>query len=148
MTVRHTPMPMKAAAPRGLITRIGATNPDADTYDDDRDIDWIAVERTANGDYNPALLNQAELRETAILLGRAGLRERAISSRLSVYERRIGEWLATAGLLPPERICSRDNCGHVSTGRGLCNSHLQLKRKHEKRAREAAQQTQNLEVAA
>lgn len=138
---------LTAATPRGTITRIGVTH--TDTYSDTDDIDWIAVERTANSDYDPVLLNQAELREVALLLGRSGLRERAISNRIFTYERRIGEWLAEAGLLPPERICSRDNCSHLMVGLGLCTNHLQLKRKHEKRQREAAApQAQQLEAAA
>lgn len=139
---------LAAAMPRGTVTRVGATSHDADTYDETRDIDWIAVERATNGEYDPALLNDAEKRETALLMARAGMRERAISNRIYVYERRIGEWLAEAGLLPPERICSRDNCGHLMVGLGLCTNHLQRKRNQEKRAREAAQQSEQMEVAA
>lgn len=138
---RYAHRALAASTPRGIITRVGATPDNADTYDDDHDIDWVAVERAANGDYEPALLNEAELRETAIALAKSGLRERAISTRICTYERRIGEWLAEAGLLPPERICRRDDCQRLMFGKGLCTTHLGELRREQKRARAAAQQT-------
>lgn len=129
---------LAATFPRGIITRYGVNT--TDTYSQNGDIDWIAVERAANGDYEPTLLNDDERREAALLMYRSGLRERAISTHLCIYERRIGEWAAAAGLLPPERICTIDDCGHLMAGKGLCNNHLTAKRKREKRTREAAKQ--------
>lgn len=69
-----------------------------DTYDTARDIDWIAVERAANGTYNPALLNTAELVEAALLMTHNGATEREIGLRLGVWRRTVSRWKETAGV--------------------------------------------------
>lgn len=97
------------------------------------DIDWIAVERAANRDYDPALLTDDEKREAALLMARAGVAHRAISTALCVYERLALQWLADEGLLPPERLCTREGCTSVRCGLGLCNVHLQALRTEQKR---------------
>ncbi|MTE20242.1 hypothetical protein F0L17_14215 [Streptomyces sp. TRM43335] len=62
------------------------------SYDDARDIDWIAVERAAQGTYDPTALNLAEKREAVLLMDRNGYTACDISERLSVYRRQIARW--------------------------------------------------------
>jgi hypothetical protein len=117
--------------------------PTTDTYTDG--IDWIAVERAIRGDLPAEPLTHDELREAALGLVRSGVSRKSISVQLCVYERRIRDWEAEAGLLPPEDLCSHTNCRRAKCGLGLCASHLQAYRLRE---REWQLAVAELEVAA
>jgi hypothetical protein len=105
-----------------------------------RRIDWYAVERVLNNDQPLPPLNTDELREAALWLRRHDVERRVVSTRLSIYERRIKEWEADAGMLPADQLCVLDDCKRASSGRGLCAIHLQQERWAARQAR--------LEVAA
>lgn len=64
----------------------------ADTYDLATDVDWIAVERAAEGTYDPTLLNLAERRQAVLLMLDHGHGAPTISVRLSTHERTIQRW--------------------------------------------------------
>lgn len=127
--------------------------PTADTstvLSDDTDaqiIDWFAIERVINNDQPLPYLNNEEIRIAALHLRRNDMARRAVSEYLRVYERRIKEWEADAGLLGPEDLCTLNDCARASAGRGLCANHLQQQRTEARRQRRAAEAAQ-LEVAA
>ncbi|WP_143661188.1 hypothetical protein [Streptomyces sp. M41(2017)] len=103
-------------------------------------IDWYAVERVLNGGHPLPPLNPDELREAALWLRRHDVERHAVSVRLNVYERRIKDWEAEAGMLPADQLCARGGCKSAAAGRGLCANHLQQQRWAAKR--------QQLEAAA
>lgn len=133
---------IRAATPRGTIARIGVTTADGDTYDDARDIDWIAVERAANGDYDGALLNRDEKHEAALLMSQSGIPSREISTRLCIYQRQIERWKVAAGLISPVRRCDIPGCIKAHATNGLCSAH------HSKARRAAARAGLTEEAAA
>ncbi len=108
---------------------------DADTYSDG--IDWIAVERATQGEYNGRDLTENELREAALFLRRHDVSRVAISIQLSVYERLVKEWEAEAGLLDADDLCTKPGCGRARPGTGLCALCLSQHRIQEKHWRAA-----------
>ncbi|QCX75461.1 hypothetical protein C9F11_08860 [Streptomyces sp. YIM 121038] len=55
-------------------------------------VDWIAVERAADGDLDPALLGNEERRQTALVLIRRGMPRRFIAQRIGISEYWITKW--------------------------------------------------------
>jgi hypothetical protein len=92
-------------------------------------IDWYAVERAIKGEDPRPELTPDELREAAIWLRRHGMPRIVVSTHLCVYERRIKEWEADAGMLGPDDLCTRGDCKRARAGRGLCTTHLEADRK-------------------
>ncbi|WP_326806702.1 helix-turn-helix domain-containing protein [Streptomyces sp. NBC_01775] len=66
--------------------------PGTDTYSDDTGIDWIAVERAVNGDYDPQLLTVDERHAAVLALANAGLSELKIAAALRIEQRQVNRW--------------------------------------------------------
>lgn len=101
------------------------------------EVDWYAVERAISGEHPRPELTPQEKREAALWLIQHGWQRKPVSVHLSVYERLVKEWEAEAGLLGPEDLCSNDDCGRATAGRGLCALHLSKARIQERNRRAA-----------
>lgn len=91
-TTRHTPRPTGRAHRYHGDHRTMQVTHTPYTYDPDTDVDWIAVERAANGTYDPTLLSLTERRHAVLLMLRHGYGAPTISERLATYERTIQRW--------------------------------------------------------
>lgn len=89
-----------------------------------RGLDWIAVERFMAGDLHPSALDRLEQREAAAALHHNGVSKKEIAKRLDVHEYTAYELLASAGVLPPELMCTVEGCWRARSGKGLCKPHL------------------------
>jgi hypothetical protein len=87
-------------APRNTITP-----PTAEPTSDDGTIDWIAVERAAEGTYAPSLLTPDEKRAAALLMLKAGYSELAAADRIGVEKRQISRWKNGAAGRPAPYPC-------------------------------------------
>lgn len=60
-----------------------------DTYDEEHDIDWIAVECAAEGTADPNTLTKAEITAAVHHMTDRGLSQRVIAERLGIYDRKV-----------------------------------------------------------
>ncbi|MER7953888.1 hypothetical protein [Streptomyces sp. NPDC096030] len=100
-------------------------------------VDHYAVERAVAGEHPRVELTPDEQREAALCLRRHGVPRIQVSIQLSLYERRIKEWEAEAGLLGPEDLCVVDGCTRARSGRGycaICLNRVRIQERHWKAA--------------
>lgn len=100
-------------------------------------IDWYAIERVINNDRPIPPLNDDELREAALWMVRNGTPRAHVARHLGIYDQRVRDWEAAAGLLDPNDLCSNQGCTRVRSGRGLCGSCLGTLRAQERKQAKA-----------
>ena len=103
-----------------------------DTYSNG--IDWIAVERAAQGELHPNQLTREETREAALLMDQAGFTDQQIATRLHIHERQVQRW-KNAQTRPPRtvRTCTEPGCDRRHKRRGYCEMHIQRVMRAERR---------------